>query len=429
MSEWEKEEPLVIDRGNGVYLYDLEGNRYLDGVSSIWVNLHGHRKPALDRAIKRQIDRIAHSTLLGLTHLPAVRLAKKLVQRAPKGLVKVFYSDNGSTALEVALKIAFQYWAHRGKNRKKKFVSLVNAYHGDTIGSVSLGGIERFHSAYAPLLFPTFKIGAPYCYRCFLGKTFPECRLACADELEKVLAGHQKEIAAVVVEPLIQGAAGMLTWPPGYLKRIRDLCKQYDILLIADEVFTGFGRTGRMFACEHEGVSPDLMAISKGLTGGYLPLAATLATQDIYDAFLGEYREFKTFFHGHSYTGNPLGCAAALANLEVIEKERVLERLQPKIKALREFLRPLSDLSHVGEVRQIGLIAAAELVRDRKTKAAYPAEDRMGHRVARESLKRGMIIRPLGNVVPLIPPLSVTTAQLKKMVSILRAAVEAVTES
>jgi adenosylmethionine-8-amino-7-oxononanoate aminotransferase len=419
MADWEKEVPLVIERGEGVYLYDIHGKRYLDGVSSIWVNLHGHRKAAMDRAIKSQIDKIAHSTLLGLTNLPAIRLAKKLILLAPPGLAKVFFSDNGSTALEVALKIAFQYWRHLGLPRKTKFVSLVNAYHGDTIGSVSLGGMELFHGAYAPLLFPTYKIGAPHCYRCFLNKTYPDCRLACADSVEAVLENHRDEIAAVVIEPLIQGAAGMLTWPPGYLKQIRTLCTRYNVLLIADEVFTGFGRTGTMFACEQEEVTPDLMAVAKGLTGGYMPLAATLVTQEIYNAFLGEYREFKTFFHGHSYTGNQLGCAAALANLEIFEKERVLEKLKPKIDALKKSLSPLRGHPHVGEIRQIGLIAAVELVKDCATKEPYPLEERWGYRIAKEALKRGMIIRPLGNVVPLLPPLSVTIPQLRKMVSIL----------
>jgi adenosylmethionine-8-amino-7-oxononanoate aminotransferase len=429
MAEWEKETPIIIERGKGVYLYDIHGRRYLDGVSSIWVNLHGHRKAALDRALINQIDKIAHSTLLGLTHRPAIRLAKKLVALAPPGLTKVFFSDNGSTAMEVALKIAFQYWRHRGKDGKTKFLSLINAYHGDTIGSVSLGGIELFHGVFSPLLFPTAKVGAPYCYRCFLKKTYPECRLACADEVEKVLSRHPDEFAAVVVEPMIQGAAGMITWPPGYLGKIRELCTRYHVLLIADEVFTGFGRTGTMFACAHEGVTPDLMAIAKGLTGGYLPLAATLTTQEIYDAFLGGYGEFKTLFHGHSYTGNQLGCAVALANLEIFEKERVLSRLRSKMEALAEGLKPLRRHPHVGEIRQIGLIAAVELVRNRSTKESYPLEERRGHRVAKEALNRGMVIRPLGNIVPLLPPLSVTIPQLRKMTSILNESIRAATQT
>lgn len=429
MAEWEKDEPIVIEHGKGVYLYDIRGNKYLDGVSSIWVNLHGHRKAALDRALLDQTQRIAHSTLLGLTHLPAVRLAGKLVSLAPRGLKKVFFSDNGSTAMEVALKMAFQYWTHRGKSGKTKFLSLYNAYHGDTIGSVSLGGIELFHGLYSPLLFPTLKVGAPYCYRCFLHKTYPECRLACADEVERVLSEHRDEIAGVVIEPMVQGAAGMLTWPPGYLRRIREACTRHQVLLIADEVLTGFGRTGKMFACEHEGVSPDLLAVAKGLTGGYMPLAATLATQEIYDAFLGEYRDFKTFFHGHSYTGNQLGCAVALANLKVFDKENVLKNLKPRIQAMTRAFKDLQNHPHVGEIRQIGLIAAVELVRNRSTKEPYPLEERLGYRVSKEALRRGMIIRPLGNVVPLMPPLSTPIPQLRKMVSILVESVRAATEA
>ncbi len=425
MADWEKEDPVIIERGRGVYLYDIRGRRYLDGVSSLWVNLHGHRRAELDRAVKAQVDRIAHSTLLGLSNVPAIRLAKRLVSIAPPGLTKVFFSDNGSTAVEVALKMAFHYWVLRGRPRKNKFLSLVNAYHGDTIGAVGVGGIPLFHEVYSPLLFPTLKVGAPYCYRCYLNKTYPECRIACADEVEAVLREHGSEIAAVVVEPMIQGAAGMLTWPPGYLKKISELCRQNGVLLIADEVFTGFGRTGTMFACQNEGVSPDLMAVAKGLTGGYLPLAATLATQEIYDAFLGDYREFKTFFHGHSYTGNPLGCAAALANLDLLEKGSVLEKLGPKIRAMARGLAPLKDHPHVGEIRQIGLIAAVELVKNRVTKEPFPLEERWGHRVAKEALKSGMIIRPLGNVVPLIPPLSVSVPQVRRMTSILREAVRA----
>jgi len=429
MSEWEKETPVIIESGKGVYLYDIHGRQYLDGVSSIWLNIHGHRKASLDQAIRKQLNRIAHSTLLGLSNVPAILLAKKLIDLAPDGLKKVFFSDNGSTAVEVAVKIAFQYWVHRGKPGKKIFVSLVNAYHGDTLGAVSLGGIQLFHGIYSPLLFETLKVGAPYCYRCFLGKTYPGCELACADEVEKLLAQRHEVIAGIVVEPMVQAASGMLTWPPGYLERIRKLCTRYGVLLIADEVFTGFGRTGRMFACEHEQVTPDLMAVAKGLTGGYLPLAATLATQEIYDAFLGEYRDFKTFFHGHSYTGNQLGCAAALANLQLIESNHLLEKLKPKIKALGRFMEPLRTHPHVGEIRQIGLVAAVELVKNRPRKEPYPLEERSGHRVAREALERGMIIRPLGNVVPLLPPLSVTVPELRKMTSILIESIHSATEA
>ncbi|HET6370863.1 MAG TPA: adenosylmethionine--8-amino-7-oxononanoate transaminase, partial [Nitrospiria bacterium] len=307
MKEWEGEEPLVIESGRGNYLIDSRGRRYLDGVSSIWVNLHGHRKGAIDRAIKKQLDRIAHSTLLGLTHPPAALLAAELVRLSPRGLTRVFYSDNGSTAVEVAIKMAFQYWRHLGERKKATFVSLANAYHGDTVGSVSVGGIDLFHGAFRPLLFKTLKAPSAYCYRCPLDLAYPGCDLACAEEIGKILRKHQGKIAALVVEPLVQAAAGMIMPPRGHLKRLRALCDEFDVLLIVDEVATGFGRTGKMFACQHEGVTPDLMAIAKGLTGGYLPLAATLTTEKIYRAFLGDYSEFKTFFHGHSYTGNPLG--------------------------------------------------------------------------------------------------------------------------
>jgi len=427
--DWVKTAPLIIERGQGVYLYDSDGRRYLDGVSSIWVNLHGHRKGALDRALTAQLKRIAHSTLLGLSSVPAIELAKRLVGIAPHGLTRVFYSDNGSTAVEIALKMAFQYWRLRGGSNKSKtkFLHLGQAYHGDTLGAVGVGGIPIFHERFKPLLRPSYEAHAPYCYRCPLGLTFPQCKTACADSVEDVLKRHHGEIAALIVEPMLLAAGGMITMPPGYLTRLRKLCTRYRVLLIADEVATGFGRTGRMFACEHERVTPDLMAVSKGLTGGYLPLAATLTTEQIYRAFLGRYEEFKTFFHGHSYTGNPLGCAVALANLDVFEKEDTLERLQPKIAALRRLLEPLRDHSHVGDIRQIGLIAGIELVKNRATKAPYPLAERVGLRVADEARRLGLLIRPLGNVIVLMPPLSTTTKELRQMMEIVTKAIKAVT--
>ncbi|TSA04221.1 MAG: adenosylmethionine--8-amino-7-oxononanoate transaminase [Nitrospiraceae bacterium] len=427
--DWVKTAPLIIERGQGVYLYDSDGRRYLDGVSSIWVNLHGHRKGALDRALTAQLKRIAHSTLLGLSSVPAIELAKRLVGIAPHGLTRVFYSDNGSTAVEVALKMAFQYWRLRGGSNKSKtkFLHLGQAYHGDTLGAVGVGGIPIFHERFKPLLRPSYEAHAPYCYRCPLGLTFPQCKTACADSVEDVLKRHHGEIAALIVEPMLLAAGGMITMPPRYLTRLRKLCTRYRVLMIADEVATGFGRTGRMFACEHEGVKPDLMAISKGLTGGYLPLAATLTTEKIYRAFLGRYEEFKTFFHGHSYTGNPLGCAVALANLDVFEKEDTLDRLQPKIAALTRLLKPLRDHSHVGDIRQIGLIAGIELVRNRATKAPYPLAKPVGMLVADEARALGLLIRPLGNIIVLMPPLSTTTKELRQMMAIVTKAIRAVT--
>ncbi len=429
MREWEQEEPLIIDRGKGSYLIDTGGKRYLDGTSSIWVNLHGHRHPMLDRAIKRQLDKIAHSSLFGVSNPPAVQLARALIRIAPKGLTRVFYSDNGSTAVEIALKMAIQYWQQRRPDAgpKHTFLHLKLAYHGDTVGAVSVGNIELFHSRFKSLLFPTLEADPPYCYRCPLSLTYPSCEMACLDPVERILKTHHRELAGFIIEPLIQAAAGMLTSPPGYLKRIRELCTKYDVLLIADEVATGFGRTGKMFACQHEGVTPDLMAISKGLTGGYMPLAATLTTDDIYQAFLGKYEDFNTFFHGHSYTGNPLGCAAALANIEVFKKEKTLARLQPKIKAMARLLRPLRQLPHVGDIRQRGFIAAVELVEERQTQKPYPLEARMGHHVAMEARRRGLLLRPIGNVMILIPPLSTSLPELRRMVDILHASIEITT--
>jgi adenosylmethionine-8-amino-7-oxononanoate aminotransferase len=426
--DWVQTAPLIIERGQGVYLYDTDGHRYLDGVSSIWVNLHGHRKGALDRALTAQLKRIAHTTLLGLSNVPAIELAKRLVQIAPRGLTRVFYSDNGSTAVEVALKMAFEYWRLQGgaDKSKTKFLHLGQAYHGDTLGAVGVGGIPIFHERFKPLLRPSYEAHAPYCYRCPLGLTFPKCKVACADSVEDVLKRHHDEIAALIVEPMLLAAGGMITMPPGYLTRLRKLCTRYRVLMIADEVATGFGRTGRMFACEHEGIKPDLMAVSKGLTGGYLPLAATLTTERIYRAFLGRYDEFKAFFHGHSYTGNPLGCAVALANLEVFRKERTLARLQPKIKTLGRLLAPFRAHQHVGDIRQLGLIVGIELVRNRGTKAPYPLAERVGMRVADEAKKLGLLLRPLGNVIVLMPPLSTTIPELRRMAGIVTKAIRAV---
>ncbi|HET9575011.1 MAG TPA: adenosylmethionine--8-amino-7-oxononanoate transaminase [Nitrospira sp.] len=429
MQEWEEEEPLIIERGKGSYLIDADGNKYLDGTSSIWVNLHGHRHPGLDRALKKQLEKIAHSTLLGLSNPPAIRLARELIRIAPKGLSRVFYSDNGSTAVEVALKMAVQYWqqAHPEAGPKNSFLHLKLAYHGDTIGAVSVGNIALFHARFTPLLFPTLAADPPYCYRCPLKLTYPACRLACLDPIETILKQRHRELAGFIIEPLIQAAAGMITQPAGYLKRIRDLCTKFNVLLIADEVATGFGRTGTMFACQQEGVTPDLMTVSKGLTGGYMPLAATLTTEDIYRAFLGKYEDFKAFFHGHSYTGNPLGCALALANLEVFKNENTLAKLRPKIRMLARLLQPLRKLPHVGEIRQQGFMVGIELVQDTITRSAYPPEARIGHRVTQEARKRGLLLRPLGHIIVLMPPLTVLPGELRRMLVIIDQSIRAAT--
>ncbi|MEA2349251.1 MAG: adenosylmethionine---8-amino-7-oxononanoate aminotransferase [Thermoleophilaceae bacterium] len=404
---WEQEEPLVVAEADGCRLTDDQGRSYIDGVSSLWCAVHGHRHPALDIAVKDQLDRVAHSTMLGLTHEPAIELARQLIELAPPGLARVFYSDSGSTATEIALKMAFQYWQQQGGEhaRRTRFVSLRDAYHGDTIGSVSVGGIDLFHSMYKPLLFDTL-----------------QAEPGDAADMERLLAEHAGEVAAVIVEPLVQGAAGMLVHPPGYLRAVRELCDRHEVLLICDEVATGFGRTGRMFACEHEQVAPDLMCLAKGITGGYLPLAATLATERIYEGFLGEHEEFRTFFHGHTYTGNPLACAAALANLRVFEQERTLEQLEPKIDLLGRLLEPVAAMPAVAEVRRRGFMVGIEL-------DGFPVEARMGHQVTLEARRRGAIVRPLGDVVVLMPPLRIAADELEELVEITGAAIEAATSA
>jgi adenosylmethionine-8-amino-7-oxononanoate aminotransferase len=402
---WVEEEPVIVERADGTTLIDVEGRRYIDGVSSLWCNVHGHRHPRIDAAVRAQLERVAHSTMLGLSHRPGIELAGRLVELAPPGLTRVFYSDSGSTAAEIALKMAFQYWRQRGEERRTKFVALRMAYHGDTIGSVSVGGIDLFHSLYRPLLFETLK-----------------AEPGDAADIERLLAENDGEVAAVIMEPLVQGAAGMLVHPEGYLRDVRALCDRHDVLLILDEVATGFGRTGRMFACEHEQVAPDLLCLAKGITGGYLPLATTLATERIYEGFLGQFEEFRTFFHGHTYTGNPLACAAALATLDVFREERTLERLQPKVELLAELLEPIAAHPAVREVRRRGFMTGIELV-------DYPLDVRMGHRVTLEARRRGAIIRPLGDVIVLMPPLSISHADLRRLVDITAEAIDAATAS
>ena len=386
----------MIESAQGSHLIAADGRRYIDGVSSLWCNVHGHRHAGIDAAVSEQLDKVAHTTMLGLSHPAAAELAGRLAGLAPAGLSRVFYSESGSTAAEIALKMAFQYQQQRGgqHRRRTSFVHLRDSYHGDTIGSVSVGGIDLFHSTYLPLLFQTHA-ATP----------------GDAADLERVLAVHEEEIAAVIVEPLVQGAAGMLTHPPGYLRATRELCDRFGVLLICDEVATGFGRTGKMFACEHEEVAPDLLCLAKGLTGGYLPLAATLATEQIYEGFLGAPEEYRTFFHGHTYTGNPLACAAALASLNAFEQERTIERLQPKIELLWELLAEIEAMPEVSEVRGRGVMVGIDL-------GEHDPAVRVGHQVTLEARKRGAIIRPLGDVVVLMPPLSISEKELRSLVEI-----------
>ncbi len=401
--DWCREEPLVIEGAEGAELVDSEGNRYIDGVSSLWCNVHGHRHPLIDQAVREQLDRVAHSTMLGLTHRGAAELASRLVDLAPPGLNRVFYSDSGSSATEIALKMAFQYWRQRGgqHRRRTSFVCLRDAYHGDTLGAVSVGGIDLFHRAYSPLLFQAHRVEP-----------------GDVGQLERMLDFHSEETAAVIVEPLVQGAAGIRVHPPGYLRQVRELTERHDVLLICDEVATGFGRTGTMFACEQERVAPDLLCLGKGLTGGYLPLAATLTTERVYEGFLGAPEEGRTFFHGHTFTGNPLACAAALANLDAFECDGTLVRLQPKIRLLGELLREVAMLPEVAEVRGRGFMAGIDL-------GEHDPELRLGHRVALEARQRGVIIRPLGDVVVLMPPLTIPKHDLQRLVEVVAASIQA----
>jgi len=428
MKDYVRRKPIIIEEAKGCYLKDIYGRWYLDGVSSLWVNIHGHRKKEIDDAIRAQLNRVAHTTLLGISNVVAIELAEKLVEITPEGLTKVFYSDNGSTSVEVAIKMAYQYWTHKGLSHKKLFVSLTNAYHGDTLGAVSVGGIDIFHEAFRPLLFETLKIPSPYCYRCELGLTKERCNLDCLHKAEEVIRAHHEQIAALVVEPMVQGAAGMIVFPQGYMRGLYELCKKYSILLIADEVATGFGRTARMFACEHEGIKPDFLCLSKGITGGYLPLAATLTTTDVYNAFLGEIEELKTFFHGHSYTGNPLACAAALASLEIFEKEDILDNVRALASLLQDFLEEMKELKHVGDVRALGLMGGIELVKDKATKEPYPYGQQMGYQVCYRAREKSVLLRPLGNVIVIMPPLAITERELKRMLEVIRESIIEITE-
>jgi len=415
MKDWREGPLTIIEKGKGNTLIDTRGKKYIDGVSSLWCNVHGHRVKKIDGAIRKQLKSIAHSTFLGLSHKPAVELSKKLIEIAPRGLTKVFYSDSGSASVEVALKMAYQYWRLKGVKSKRTFLKLKNAYHGDTLGSVSVGGIDLFHEIFHPLLFKTLSVDSPYYYRDNFEGSEKEYAKFCADKVEAVLRTEHRRVCALIVEPLMQGAAGMLKQPRGYLQALRKLTKKYKVLLIVDEVATGFGRTGKMFACEHAKITPDFLCLAKGITGGYLPLSATLTTDKIYNAFLGEYREFKAFFHGHTYSANPLACAAAQANLEIFKKEKTLRKLQPKIRILSAELWKMRRLPHVGDIRQTGFMVGIELVKDQESKEPYSLAEKRGFRVCELARKHGVMLRPLGNVIVIMPPLSITEAELRKI--------------
>ncbi|WP_167201846.1 adenosylmethionine--8-amino-7-oxononanoate transaminase [Paenibacillus sp. BK720] len=426
MKDYLSSDPLIIERGEGIRLYDVQGRAYYDGFSSVWLNVHGHNVPELNQAITDQLSRVAHSTLLGMANRPAIELAEKLAGITPKGLNKVFYSDSGATGVEIAIKMAFQYWQNKGVKNKKAFITMNQAYHGDTIGAVSVGAIPLYHEVFRPMLFPSHIIPYPYAYRCEGGEKM--ALEATLTNLRNLLETRAEEIAALIVEPIVQGAGGIVTMPPSCLREMAALCRKHDVLLIADEVATGFGRTGAMFACELEDVSPDLMVIGKGLTGGYLPVAATLATDEVYQAFYADYEEQKTFFHGHSFTGNPLGCAVALASLKLMEENKMIEGIGAKAAFVEQKFAKLKDRPHIGDIRQKGLMVGIELVRNKASREPYEWKERIGVRAAERARELGMLTRPLGNVMVFIPPLASTETELDAMTDILAKSIIDVTE-
>ncbi|MFH0791455.1 MAG: adenosylmethionine--8-amino-7-oxononanoate transaminase [Candidatus Omnitrophota bacterium] len=405
--------PVLINSARGVKLYDHKGKFYYDTISSWWCNVHGHNHPRIKEAIKKQLDCLEHVLFAGFTHKPAIKLAERLISLVPKNLTKVFFSDNGSTAVEAALKMSFQYWKNTGKARKAKFVSLDYGYHGDTIGTMSVSGVDLFNELFSPLCFSSYKVPSPYCYRCPMGKTRDSCDIDCVRPLEKLLEKKSPEIAGIILEPLVLAAGGMIIYPQEYLIRAADLAKKFDAHLIIDEVATGFGRTGKMFASDYIDYAPDFICLSKGITSGYLPLAVTLTTDKIYRAFYADFALNKTFYHGHTYTANPLACSAALASLDLFREERTLEKLNDTKTLFSDSLARFKGLPLVGDVRCLGLIGAVELVKDKKTKKGFSFKERIGVEVYRRGLKMNLVLRPLGSIIYLFPPLCVKQKELK----------------
>jgi adenosylmethionine-8-amino-7-oxononanoate transaminase len=425
MKDYLAEEPVVIERAAGTKLVDVNGVEYYDGNSSLWLNVHGHGRPELNEAIVAQLEKVAHSTLLGMASVPALELAERLVEITPSRLGKVFFSDSGATAVEIGLKVAFAYWRRVGRPEKSVFVAFDDGYHGDTIGSMSVGGIDLFHAEFGPLLFPCERVSFPHGYR-FPGSE-EECSRASLAEVEALFEAQARRIACLIVEPLVQAAAGMRVMPAGFLAGLERLCREHEVLLFADEVATGFGRTGELFACEHERVEPDLMSLGKGLTGGYLPVAATLASDAIYDAFYGDFTELKALYHGHSFTGNQLGCAVALASLDLFERDQLVAHVRESSRLVARELEHVAALPQVGDVRQCGLMVGIELVADRTTKEPFDWRERTGQRVCARARELGMITRPLGDVVVFMPPLASEREDLDAMLSILTQAISDVT--
>ena len=424
MSSWLSVDPLIIESGRGCYLIDTDGNKYIDGISSLWTSIHGHQVEHIDNAIRTQLNKIAHSTLLGLGNVPSIEFAEKLSSYLPGDLQRIFYSDNGATAVEVALKLAFSHWFFLGKKDKQKFIRFEGAYHGDTIGSISVGGIDLFHKLFLPLLFDAPVVPYPFCYRCPLGLTENSCNKACYEKIESIIVEHSFNCAGVIIEPIIQGASGMRKAPADFLSFLEKTCRDNELLLIVDEVATGFGRTGKMFACEHEGVVPDILTMAKGISGGYLPLAATAVSEKVFQSFLGTEKDLRTFFHGHTYTGNPLACAAAIASLELFESEKILQKLSSKIELYERRLAGLNGIQFVGNVRNAGLMAGIELVHNQEKKSPFDPEMQLGAKVCQKLRLFGIILRPLGDVVVVNPPLTISHQQIERIFDILENHIE-----
>lgn len=427
MKDYEDLKPIIIDRGKGVYLYDKEGKEYIDIVSSWWCNLLGHSNPKINESIKNQLDRLEHVIFANFSHEPVITLCEQLMEIIPKGLTKFNFSDNGSAAVESALKMSFQYQYQTGNINKTKFMCLSEGYHGETIGALSVGSMDLYAKIYKPMLMDTIHIEAPDCYRCSYGKCRDNCSVECFEYAEKAFAEHAEETCAIIVEPLLQGSAGMRIYPALYLIKLRALCDKYNILLIADEIATGFGRTGKMFAFEHAEVSPDIMCLSKGLTGGYMPMAITITTDKIYNAFYADYNEGKAFMHSHTYSGNPLGCSAALAVQKILREDHILEKAAVRAEYLNNKLKEaLLDHPHIGEIRHLGLINAMELVINKNTKKEYDSRLRMGYQIYKNALAKGLILRPLGNVLYFNPPLTINEEEIDKAVLICTESIRAV---
>lgn len=420
MKQYEGEDkPICIVKGEGIYIEDIDGNRYIDSVSSWWVNSLGHANPRLAKALYNQALTIEQVIFAGFTHKPAISLAKKLVAMVNNKLKHVFYSDNGSTAIEVALKMAYQYWQLKGQTGRKKFIAFENAYHGDTLGAVSVGGIDMYHKVYRPLLFDIIREKSPYCYRCPCGKDKTSCQCECLQGVEETLKQQHEEIVGIIIEPLIQAAGGMIMYKAEFLTKLRALCDKYNVLLIDDEVAMGFYRTGKLYAYEHAGIVPDIVCSAKALTAGFLPLAVTLCTDELYYAFYDDDKDgMKTFYHGHSFTANPLACAVANENLKILQEMDIENYLKPKIAAFKKGLERFADYPYVGDIRQWGMVSAVEIVRDKRSKESFSYEAQIGKKIYQAGLKRGVLLRPMWNCMYFMPPYIITEEEIEKLLQI-----------